>query len=77
MDTPTTARPVDDGESSHLGDIVKDSNGKEWKTVKLGSGVTTSHKDADGNIPYDDIGVDMIVLQFAEPSKKVKKMGSD
>jgi hypothetical protein len=48
MDTPTTAGPVDDGESWNLGDIVKDSNGKEWKIVKLGSGVTRSHKDADG-----------------------------
>jgi hypothetical protein len=68
------AGPVDDGESWKLGDIIKDSNGKEWKIVKLGSGVTRSHKDdADGNLLYDDIGVDMIVLQFAEPSKKVKK----
>jgi hypothetical protein len=68
MDTPTTAGPVDDGESWNFGDIVKDSNGKEWKIVKLGSGVTRSHKDADGNILNDNIGVDMIVLQFAEPS---------
>jgi hypothetical protein len=73
MDTPTMAGPVDDGESWKLGDIIKDNNGKEWKLVKLGSGVTRSHKDADGNLLYDDIGGDMIVLQFAEPSKKVKK----
>jgi hypothetical protein len=73
MDTPTMADPVDDGESWKLGDIIKDNNGKEWKLVKLGSGVTRSHKDADGNLLYDDIGGDMIVLQFAEPSKKVKK----
>jgi hypothetical protein len=74
MDTPTMAGPVDERESWKLGDIIKDSNGKEWKIVKLGSGVTRSHQDdADGNLLYDDIGVDMIVLQFAAPSKKVKK----
>jgi hypothetical protein len=73
MGTPTTAGPVDDEESWNLGDVVKDSNGKEWKIVKLCSGVTRSHRDADGNILYDNIGVDMIVLQFAATSKKVKK----
>jgi hypothetical protein len=73
MDAPTTAGPVDDGESWNLGDIVKDSNGKEWKIVKLGSGVTRSHEDADDrNILDDNIGVDMIVLQFAEPSRNYR-----
>jgi hypothetical protein len=52
---------------------MKDSNRKEWKIAKLGSGETRSHKDADGNILYENIGADMIVLQFAEPSKKVEE----
>jgi hypothetical protein len=73
MDSQTTADPVDDGETWNLGDIIKDRQGKEFKIVKIGSGETRSHKDADGNLLYDNIGGDMMVLQFAEPSKKVKK----
>ena len=73
MELQTTADPVDDGETWNLGDIIKDRQGKEFKIVKMGSGETRSHKDADGNLLYDNIGGDMMVLQIAEPSKKVKK----
>jgi hypothetical protein len=84
MDSQTTADPVDDGETWNFGDIIKDRQGKEWKIVKIGSGETRSHKDADGNLLYDNIGGDMMALQFAEPilrtieeSQERKKMGSD
>jgi hypothetical protein len=62
MDSQTTADPVDDGETWNLGDIIKDRQGKVWKIVKIGRGETRSHKDADGNLLYDNIGVDMMVL---------------
>jgi hypothetical protein len=56
-----------------LGVIIRDDTNKEWKIVKVGSGETRSHKDSDNKLVYDNIGGELVVLQFSEPTKKVKK----
>jgi hypothetical protein len=40
---------VSDAETWKLGVIIKDDTNKEWKLVKVGSGETRSHKDAEKN----------------------------
>ena len=41
--------------------------------MKVGGGETRSHKDSDNKLVYDNIGGELVVLQFSEPTKKVKK----
>ena len=41
--------------------------------MKVGSGETRSHKDSENKLVYDNIGGELVVLQFSEPTKKVKK----
>ena len=64
---------VSDAETWNLGDIIKDNTNKEWKLVKVGSGETRSHKDSENQLVYDNVGGELVVLQFSEPTKKVKK----
>ena len=64
---------VSDAETWNLGDIIKDNTNKAWKLVKVGSGETRSHKDSDNKFVCDNIGGELVALQFSEPTKKVKK----
>jgi hypothetical protein len=56
---------VSDAETWNLGDIIKDNTNKEWKPVKVGSGETRSHTDSENQLVYDNIGGELVVLQFS------------
>jgi hypothetical protein len=59
---------VSDAETWNLGDIIKDDTKKEWKLVKVGSGETRSHMDSDNKFVCDNIGGELVALQFSEPT---------